>query len=231
VSAGPTFYNYYWRRNPNAERLISNPSVLGLDSNSIFHNKSYGGGKLAININNLNAELFPTRGIDWTTRLTAMQGLNNNSKALTKLESDMTVYASLSEPARVVAVLRIGAGRILSQNYEYFQALTLGANNYLRGFRKDRFAGSSLLYSGIELRVKLIDVPSYIVPGAIGVVGFNDLGRVWVENEKSGKWHNGVGAGLYYTPFDMLIISGTYAFSGEESLFNLTVGSKINLTF
>ncbi|MCW3122204.1 MAG: metallophosphoesterase, partial [Flavipsychrobacter sp.] len=176
IGLGPVFYNYYWNREHNSDRLLSSPAAIGLDSNSIFHNKSYAGGKLVLDVNNLNAVLFPTRGVDWVTTFTAMNGLNSNSKALTKMESDMAVYASLSEPAKVVAVLRIGGGHIFSNNYEYFQALTLGANNYLRGFRKDRFAGSSLLYGDIELRVKLCDVRSYILPGTLGIVGFNDAG-------------------------------------------------------
>ena len=56
----------------------------------------------------------------------------------------MAVHAALTDPAKVVAVLRIGAGKILSKHYEYFQTLNLGANNFLRGFRKDRFSGTSL---------------------------------------------------------------------------------------
>ena len=44
----------------------------------------------------------------------------------------MTVYASMSFPAKWVTVLRLGAGKIFSDSLEYFQAMTLGANNYLR---------------------------------------------------------------------------------------------------
>jgi hypothetical protein len=131
----------------------------------------------------------------------------------------------------VVAVLKIGGGHIFSDHYEYFQALTLGANNYLRGFRKDRFSGSSLAYADVELRVKLFDIKSYILPGALGIIGFNDFGRVWVKNEHSTLWHDAYGGGFYYTPFNMVIISITTALSGEEALVNFNVGAKINLTF
>ena len=37
----------------------------------------------------------------------------------------MTVYSSLSDPTRLVAVLRFGYGHIFNENYEYFQALDL----------------------------------------------------------------------------------------------------------
>ena len=143
----------------------------------------------------------------------------------------MTVYASLSDPAKVVAVLKVGGGHIFSDQFEYFQALTLGANNYLRGFKKDRFAGSSLAYADLELRVKICDVHSYVMPGAFGIVAFNDFGRVWMKGEHSNTWHDAYGGGLYYTPFNMVIVSATTAISGEDFLFNFTLGAKINLTF
>ncbi len=234
IGLGPAFY-YYSNQIPEHQNesapVMIHPSLVGLDSATLYSQKGYAGGKLSINVNNLNAELFPTRGIDWSTNFTSMQGLNSISKPITKLESNMAVYASLSDPAKVVAVIKIGGGHIFSKQYEYFQALTLGANNYLRGFRKDRFSGSSLAYTDVELRVKICDVKSYIMPGAFGIVGFNDVGRVWVKNEHSNTWHDAYGAGLYYTPFNMVIISATMAFSGEESLFNFTLGAKINLTF
>ncbi len=232
IAAGPTAYFYNNRfSKDDVDRILSHPAAVGLDSATVYSAKSYAGGKLTINVDNLNAELFPTRGVSWITDLTSMADLNKNSHPITKLESNMTVYASLSEPAKVVAVLKIGGGHIFSQHFEYFQALTLGANNYLRGFRKDRFAGSSVAYTDLELRVKLCDVRSYIVPGTLGIVGFNDFGRVWMRGERSGVWHDAYGGGLYYTPFNMAIISATTAFSGEEFLFNFTVGAKINLTF
>ena len=125
----------------------------------------------------------------------------------------------------------MGGGHIFSDHYEYFQALTLGDDNYLRGFLKNRFAGSSDAYADVELRVKLCDVKSYVMPGALGIVGFNDVGRVWVKGENSNIWHDGYGTGLYYTPFNMMIVSTTIAFSDESTLFNFTIGAKINLIF
>ncbi len=143
----------------------------------------------------------------------------------------MAVYASLNSPARVVAVLRLGGGHIFSKNFEYFQALNLGANNFLRGFRKNRFSGSSLAYGSLELRVKLLTSKWYILPGDFGVIAFNDIGRVWMTNEMSRRWHNAYGGGVYYVPFNMVIVSATMGFSKEETLFNFSIGTKLNITF
>lgn len=228
---GPSYFHYWNKYKNNENKILGHPSLAGLDSASIYSGKSYLGGKFAIVINNLNSELLPTRGVIWNTELSSMFGTNKNSHEITKITSDLAVYASLRDPAKLVAVLRFGGGHIFNDNYEYFQAFTLGANNYLRGYRKNRFSGQSVLYQTTELRVKLFESKSYIVPGAVGLIAFNEVGRVWVKDETSRKWHNDFGGGLYYSPYNFAIISATIAHSPEDNLINFSIGTKFNLTF
>lgn len=231
VMLGPTTVRYWNRYNDNQYRILGKPSLIGLDSTDVYSNKMYAGGSFSILVNNLDNVLLPTRGINWITNFTALRGLTKTSEPLTVLTSDMAVHAAVSDPAKVVAVLRLGGGHIFSNHYEYFQALNLGENNFLRGFRKNRFSGSSLAYGSIELRVKLFDSKSYFIPGSVGIIGFNDVGRVWVKNEDSKKWHDAYGGGFYFTPYDYVLISATVAFSKEENLFNFSVGTKFNINF
>jgi outer membrane protein assembly factor BamA len=231
IEAGPTVFRYWNDSSDNAGRILSKPSLVGLDSLSIYSGKTYVGGKLAVNFNNLNNELFPTRGVQWNTELVSLAGITKSAKNFTSLVSDLSVYASISEEANLIAVARFGGGHIFSKQYEYFQALTLGANNFLRGFRKDRFAGSSIAYNSMEARIKIKDVKSYLFPGTLGLVFFNDVGRVWIKHESSAKWHDSFGGGFYFIPFKLVIISATVAYSREETLLNFSAGTKINLTF
>lgn len=231
VFAGPSYYRYWNKQDNNKDYILGKPSLVGLDSNDVYSVKSYAGGKAGFLIYNLNNDLFPTRGINWVTTFTQLQPLSKNSSPLTKLESDMAVYASMSFPARWVTVLRVGGGHIFSDSLEYFQAMTLGANNYLRGFRKNRFSGNSLAYASLEFRVKLFDSKSYVLPGQVGLVAFNDIGRVWLKGENSRKWHYAYGGGFYYVPYNMVLVSATVALSNEERLVNFTLGTKLNLTF
>jgi len=230
VSVGPTVFHYWNQPYRNEDKILENPTLIGLD-NSVYRDKTYVGGKAIMRVNNIGNTLFPTRGIDWTTSFESMAGVSGDAKPITKLTSEMNIYAALSDPAKFVAVLRLGGGKIFSDSYEYFQALGLGQNNYLRGFRRNRFSGESMAYGSLEARVKLLTVNSYILPGSLGVVGFGDVGRVWVRNDQSAKWHFTPGAGFYYTPFNLVLVSGTVAFSEEETLFNITIGTRFNLTF
>ena len=230
-TAGPSYFHYWNEHDNNKDYILGHPSAAGLDSLNVYTKKSYGGLKFGMLIYTLNNELFPTRGINWYTEFSEMRPLTDNTNSLTRIQSDMVVYSSLNDPARVVSVLRLGGGHIFSEDFEYFQAMNLGANNFLRGFRKNRFSGSSVAYGSLEFRVRLFNSTNYVLPGQFGLVAFNDVGRVWYKNESSKKWHYAYGGGFYYVPYNMVMVSATIAFSKEEQVFNFTIGTKLNLTF
>ena len=181
LGVGPKFFHYWNRPDDNTNKILSDLPSLGLDSARVFSTKTYVGGKAFLLINNLNNELLPTRGIYWNTELNALYGAGSRSNTFSSITSDLTLYSSLRDPAKLVAVVKAGAGRIFSKDYEYFQALNLGQNNFLRGFRKNRFAGTGVAYGSFELRYELFESKSYILPGAVGLIGFEEVGRVWVE--------------------------------------------------
>ncbi len=230
-SLGPTYYHYWNRFENNKDRILADPMVIGADSASIYGRKQYLGARSKLDIRYINNELNPTRGITWFTDFLVAKGMNDNSDDISRITSDMTIYAAVAEPSRINAILRFGVGHIFSRNFEYFQAMNLGANNYLRGFRKNRFSGRSMAYGSAELRYKLFTSRSYVFPGDVGLVGFYDIGRVWLEKESSRKWHSAYGGGIYYVPYRLLAITATVGFSEEESLFNLSIGTRFNLTF
>jgi len=228
---GPTVFSYRTDYKDNKDRILGHPSQIGLDSLSVYTSKTYIGGKFGIVINNVNSDLLPTRGVLWDNEFSSESSVSGGKKNLTKLTSDMTVYSSLKDSASLVTVLRFGWGKIFTDKYEYFQALSLGTNNFLRGFRKNRFSGSKIAYQSIEARIRLMDSKSYILPGPFGLILFNEVGKVWVEGVKSKKWHDSYGAGLYFAPYNIAIISATIGISDEERLFNFSLGTKFNLTF
>ncbi|MEJ7822118.1 MAG: metallophosphoesterase [Chitinophagaceae bacterium] len=231
VSVGPSYYHYWNNFEDNKTRILANPTLIGSDSASVYGIKDYIGGKFKIDINYVNNEVLPTRGITWYSELSSMYGINGNTKNVTSLTSDMTVYASLSEARKLVGIIRVGGGHIFSKNFEYFQALNLGANNFVRGFRKNRFSGSGLFYSSFETRVKLFNSELYYLPGDIGMIGFFDVGKIWMRNLSSRQWHKSYGGGFYYNPFNTVIVSATVGVSDEDKLLNFSLGTKFRLTF
>ena len=65
----------------------------------------------------------------------------------------------------------------------------------------------------------------------MGLIGFYDVGKIWMRGQKSKKWHSSYGGGLYYSPFNIVIVSATVGVSDEDKLLNFSLGTKFRLTF
>jgi hypothetical protein len=63
-----------------------------------------------------------------------------------------------------------------------------------------------MLYNNLEVRIKLAQIGSYILPGQLGLIGFYDVGKTWAKGYNSKDIHQGVGGGLYYAPAQMLVV-------------------------
>jgi outer membrane protein assembly factor BamA len=121
IGAGPKFYHYWSRPDDNENKILAHPTLVGLDSARVYSTKTYLGAKAFITINTLNDDLLPTRGVYWNTEFNALYGAGNRSKNFSSLTTDLTLYSSLSDPAKVVSVIKVGGGRIYSKDFEYFQ--------------------------------------------------------------------------------------------------------------
>ncbi len=97
----------------------------------------------------------------------------------------------------------------------------LGHNTYLRGFRRNRFAGDKGgAYFNSDVRIKIFDNPNAIIPYRIGLLLFYDVGRVFQNEENSNVWHTGYGFGIYAVPFrERFVIGLSLGFSVEETAF------------
>ena len=119
-------------------------------------------------------------------------------------------------------------------HFETNQSQILDGKTELRGFRKTRFYGNRKLVFNNEVRFKLGNIRSFILPATIGLTGFYDVGRVWYRNElgidpttatgRSNVWHQGYGGGIWITPFNMAVISIEAAHSVEGTLGYFRLG-------
>lgn len=227
--AGIQHFHYNNRYEDNRGNILGQFEKLGLDSSDIFSSKNYLGPRFSFVIDNRNKEFNPTRGVKWVTEVTGLAGITKGSNPLIKYTTDMELFASFQQAAKLIAVVKWGGGRIYTKNFEFFQALSLGANNNLNGFRKNRYSGRALFYSSVELKFKLFDITSFILPGPFGLTTFYDGGRVWNKGENSKTWHSAVGVGFFYLPFNVINISGSIGYHKGEKMLNFNLGTRINL--
>ncbi len=104
-------------------------------------------------------------------------------------------FITLPLPKKPVLALR-GGGKKLWGNFPYFDAAFLGGSETYRTESQQRFAGDASLYGTTELRVPVAKFP-LILPLDVGVLGFVDAGRVYMNGDSPGGWHSAAGAGFW----------------------------------
>lgn len=216
---GPLFAQ--WEATERPGKYLAEFAPVG---SPVYDSKIYAGLQAGFLVDTRNSPTLTTQGIYWETNATYQRGLAKAAdRKYINLQTELAFYYSLRLPAIVTLTTRFGGG-INAGDYEFYQANTLGGLSNLRGFRRTRFAGKNSFYNNTEIRVKLLTVKTYLFPAYAGVLAFNDVGRVWNPGERSSKWHNGVGGGIWLSPFNIAVISATCGFSEDGPLVSARLG-------
>ena len=213
-SIGPSFQYYHFDPDDNVGRLIENTSLIhSYDSLTIAKDKIHFGATATLINDRRNNKLLPTEGTYVNVKLQSMAGMNSYSKGFTQITGEAAFYVHFADTVITLAD-RIGGGATFG-DAAFYQSLFLGGQGNLLGYRAYRFAGKSLAYNNFETRIKLISVASYVLPGELGLTGFFDTGRVWIDNDNSNKWHVGEGGGIYFMPAGLTLFQVVAAHSTE----------------
>lgn len=212
---GPVFQYFKLRTKENANKYIS--EIYPDDGNSKvqYVGKSFAGGEVGVDVDTRNDPVIPTRGTEMNVYNRSLAGLNNSSHPVNQTGGDLSFYTDFISRKHVVIATSFGASHITG-NYEWEQAQYLGYKQNLRGFRIDRFAGRSRVYNNFELRLIKTDANLILFRGSLGLVAFNDVGRVWADKETSTQWHDGYGWGIFIAPLNRLVITASLMYSKEE---------------
>lgn len=181
---------------------------------TIFKSKWHAGLTGNFSLDTRKSRLLPASGVLVSVQAKAMQQVNEDKRSYAVVTSDVSLFTRLDKDSAVVLVNRLQAGTTFGSPF-FYQMLSLGGPRSLRGFNLNRFTGRSLLLHSAELRIKLFHFTSWLFPGTVGFIGLNDLGRVWIPEEKSNTWHHGYGGGLYVIPADVLMLRTVVARSVE----------------
>jgi hypothetical protein len=221
VFGGPLYQAVDVEKQP--DRILSKLPDERLNPATLFTAKHYAGLRLGAELTSLQARAAWPQGAHWLTELTALRPLTATARPLTQLTSELALYRSFRLPLRLTLATRFG-GTLNFGDYEFFQAATLGGLSNLRGYRRTRFAGRNGAYNNTEARVQLGSFSTFVLPVTFGVLGFHDVGRVWVPGETSETWHQGYGGGLWVSPKPQLNLAAMYGMSSEDQLLLVRLG-------
>jgi hypothetical protein len=222
INGGMALLYYTSSSSNNQDHFFKSYDAFHPNEN-IFSDNYYAGVVGGTTFDTRNNGLFANKGVFWNTELIAMNHLNGNRKSYGQIYSDFSFYIPVSADSNIVIANRIGGGTTVGSP-AFFQQMQLGGVHNLRGFHTYRFTGKTMFFHNIDLRFKLFDFNSYLFPGTIGIVGFNDIGRVWVPGEASNKWHDGYGGGVYIVPAELVLIQALVGHSVEGTLPYISIG-------
>jgi hypothetical protein len=219
VSVGAGFETVRLDESENANRFITTEKA-NLDS-TIFDRKKYADLELSYQFNSVDDVLYPRKGLKWNTGGRFIQNLDNSETNFIQLFSEASVYASFGS---FTVANRAGVITNTNDDYEFFQANTIGGLTNVRGYRRERYSGKTSAYLNTELRFSISSINAYLVKGTWGLLAFADHGRVWMPNEESNTWHHGYGGGFWFLPFNKMALTATYGTSKEDNLITVKAG-------
>ncbi len=199
------------------EGRVSKDVLLGFTTEEL-ERKHFLGGEISNTINIKDREENPTNGFSFYVGIEYQHNLTDNGD-LFRFKSNSQLYITLSNYPKIVFANNVGYEKI-EGDYEFYQAPDIGNLTNLRGFRKNRFRGESAFYENLDFRFSLVDWENIYLPVNIGMLTGFDVGRVWLDDENSNKWHNSQTVGLWVDVLDIFVLQPYYSFTVEDNFFS-----------
>ncbi|UMQ41117.1 metallophosphoesterase [Chryseobacterium sp. Y16C] len=186
----------------------------------VFNSQQFAGANYTFSYKNLDNTAFPTLGMELVVNADWKTNLSNIDKNFLILNGSLSIDHRLDKRGNFVLANSTNAMWINNNNFEFYQAASIGGNNGMRAFRNDRFSGRSYFTNNSEIRWDFGRVRNPIVPANMGILIGYDIGRVWNDHEDSRKWHQSIGGGFW-----MSIVE---TFSARLNYFTGSDGGRIS---
>jgi outer membrane protein assembly factor BamA len=176
--------------------------------------------------------IFPRKGVVAAARASYFPQTWDVTSDFGQVNGNLNAYLSAG---RVVTFAFRAASKKVFGAYPYMEAASIGegglgagaleeSRDTVRGFRARRFLGDASASLNTDIRLRVSDI-TIVLPGAWGLQGFADVGRVWLEGETSDTWHTGLGGGVWLSLLnDRMAFSAGASHSKETDLFYLKGG-------
>lgn len=227
IKIGPVFqyFNMTTDRNEHRFILLEKDKLNSYDSASILKDKAFAGIKFSFERDSRNNKMFTSSGGKLHLDIEYLNGVNRYSKTLLQVRPSLAMYFPLDKAGNITLANRLGGG-VTFGHAAFYQSMFLGGQSNLRGYRQFRFAGDHMIYNNMELRMKLLQTGSYILPGQLGTTAFFDAGKVWAKSLNSPKVHMSVGGGLYFAPAKLVVFQFLMGYSTEGWYPHFTTGFR-----
>jgi len=203
--------------NTNGRFINSMPEI-------IENTKSFVGVNSKYSYENYDNKSYPTLGMSFHLKTGWKMNTENSEENNAFLNPSLSFDYKLIPSGNLVLATKFNGNIIIGDNFEFYNAASIGGNNGLRGYRNQRFVGNSSFYQNTDLRLNLRKVKTELAPLQLGVFGGFDYGRVWEKNVNSNDWKTSYGGGFWMVAAKMMNFNISVFDSQDGPYFKFGLG-------
>lgn len=197
-------------------RFVSTPGVIAY---YLQEHRQYATINGMYKFENYDIKSLPAMGMLFSISGGWTMSMDEIERNFPYLQSSLGFIHKITGDDNLVFSTTFKGRALLNNNFEFYQAATLGGDTDLRGYRNQRFTGKQSYLQTTDLRLTLGRFKSSIIPLKYGIFGGYDYGRVWIKNDSSEKWHQSAGGGLW--------LNGVEALTAKVFYFHGSDGGRI----
>jgi len=175
---------------------------------------------------NFDNNAFPTLGMSFEFEAGWKTNTSGNFDDITYMTPSLTLTHRLVSNGKLVLSSKLKGDLVWGDNFEFYNAASIGGKDGLRGYRNQRFTGNKSFYQNTDLRYNIAEFKTGLAPMQIAAFGGFDYGRVWLDGEDSNSWKTSYGGGLALVGADM--INMNLSLFGSEDGMYFTFGMGFN---
>jgi hypothetical protein len=202
-------------------RFINQPGVA---QDYLFEHRQFGGINAIYSFENFDNASLPALGMSFFLSGGWKSSLDEIKQSFPHAEAGIRVIHKLIPNDKLVLNTTLRGRMIFSNQFEFYQGATLGGDNDLRGYRRERFTGRNSFFQSTDLRYTIGSWKSSFVPMKYGIFGGYDYGRVWVHDDTSEKWHQSAGGGIFLNGVDAVTARFFYFYGSDGGRFAFGLG-------
>ncbi|MGB5691739.1 MAG: metallophosphoesterase, partial [Flavobacteriaceae bacterium] len=130
---------------------------------------------------NFDERAFPTLGFEFEVK-TGVTANTGNSDVFGFVIPELTFHHKLVPSGQLVFNTTSKAHINIGDDFQFYQAASIGGNDGLRGYRNERFTGEDSFYQSSNILFNFRRYKTALAPMEIGLFAGFDVGRVWVDD-------------------------------------------------
>jgi len=188
--------------------------------------KSFVGSELAYSYENKDNNAFPSMGMATSLQVGYKKQIGENQNGFAYVIPTLAFNYKLIPSGRLVLATKWKAHLNTGEDFEFYQAASIGGVDGLRGYRNQRFIGKSAYYQNTDIRFSLGKKRTSILPIATGFFTGFDYGKVWFPTIDSNTWHTSYGGGFFLNAADLLSVNLALFNSEDGARFTFGLGFR-----